>query len=596
MIMKRVYLPFVNASLHGSAVLVLLMLLSSAPLAAAERILSYDSDIAVQPDGSLDVTERITVHAEGNNIRRGIYRDFPTRYKDRYGNNVVVDFEMVDVTRNGVSEPWFTEKKPNGIRINTGNDDFLPVPADYTFALHYRTTRQMGFFSDHDELYWNAIGTGWAFPILSGTVDVTLPQAVPIADMQADAYTGAQGMQGDAFIASLPAPGHAHWRLTRPLAPHEGFTTVLSFPKGLVTEPTRSQYVAWFLMDNRGVLIALLGLVGLLAYCITRWRKIGRDPRPGIIITRYEPPQGHSPAGLRYVKRMGYDTRCFSSDLLDLAVDGDVRILRDKHLLKDTWKLERLHGKPSGRMADKTGFPAQNALLERLFPGPSDILELKNTNATTMQSAQAAHTSVLKDRYQPEYFKRNGGSMALAILIMVASTGLALMVGVGAGFLVIVPISAVMLGIVITFGILIKAPSATGRKLLDEIEGLKLYLGVAERDELATMTGPGGETPPVLDAERYQRLLPYAVALEVEDAWTGKFTLAVGAAAAAATTAAITWYQGGHVGDLGSLTSAVGNSLSSQIASSSSPPGSSSGGGGGGSSGGGGGGGGGGGR
>ncbi len=130
--------------------------------------------------------------------------------------------------------------------------------------------------------------------------------------------------------------------------------------------------------------------------------------------------------------------------------------------------------------------------------------------------------------------------------------------------------------------------------MLDEIEGLRLYLGVAERDELASMTGPYSE--PKLDADRYERLLPYAVALDVEDAWTKKFTLAVGAAAAAQATSAIAWYQGGNVDNLGSLVNAVGSGLSSQIASSSTPPGSSSGSGGGGSSGGGGGGGGGGGR
>jgi uncharacterized membrane protein len=88
----------------------------------------------------------------------------------------------------------------------------------------------------------------------------------------------------------------------------------------------------------------------------------------------------------------------------------------------------------------------------------------------------------------------------------------------------------------------------------------------------------------------------YAVALDVEDAWTKKFTLAVGAAAAAEATSSITWYRGAHIGDIGSFSKAIGSSLASQIASSSSPPGSSSGGGGGGSSGGGGGGGGGGGR
>ena len=89
--------------------------LLAAPLTAQERILSYDSQVHVSADGSLGVTERITVRAEGNNIRRGIYRDFPTRYKDRYGNRVVVDFQMIDVQRDGKPEPWFLEKKGRSI-------------------------------------------------------------------------------------------------------------------------------------------------------------------------------------------------------------------------------------------------------------------------------------------------------------------------------------------------------------------------------------------------------------------------------------------------------------------------------------------------
>src|SRR5690606_15142603 len=115
------------------------------------------------------------------------------------------------------------------------------------------------------------------------------------------------------------------------------------------------------------------------------------------------------------------------------------------------------------------------------------------------------------------------------------------------------------------------------------------YLGVAERDELKSLPGP--EQPPPLDAERYQRLLPYAVALEGEDAWTKKFTLAARAAAAAAATASMTWHHGGAVDDLSRFSRSVGTSLGSVIASASRPPGSSSGGGGGGFSGGGGGGG-----
>ena len=189
-----------------------LALLSVLPLQlrAQERILSYDSTVAVNADGSMDVEERIRVRAEGEAIRHGINRDFPTRYRDRHGNRVVVDFTVKEVLRDGRPEPWFTEGKPNGVRLNTGNDDFLPVPADYTYTLRYRTSRQLGFFADHDELYWNAIGTGSVFSIERGSVDVHLPRTVATSELRAEGYTGTQGAQGQGFAASLPAPGMAH--------------------------------------------------------------------------------------------------------------------------------------------------------------------------------------------------------------------------------------------------------------------------------------------------------------------------------------------------------------------------------------------------
>jgi uncharacterized membrane protein len=191
-------------------------------------------------------------------------------------------------------------------------------------------------------------------------------------------------------------------------------------------------------------------------------------------------------------------------------------------------------------------------------------------------------------------FRHNGKSIAMAALIAVAGFALAMLLGGGGGVLLIFLVGALMVATLIVFAILVRAPTAEGRKLMDEIAGLKLYLSVAEQDELARLPGP--DAPPVLNAKRYQQLLPYAVALEVEEAWTRKFTLAVGAASAAAAMAGMAWYRGGGADSLDSLTRSIGSAFTSQIASSSTPPGSSSGSGGGGSSGGGGGGGGGGGR
>jgi uncharacterized membrane protein YgcG len=565
------------------------VLFVAAAALADERLLNYDIDVAIQADGALDVTERITVRAEGSQIRRGIYRDFPTRYRDRYGNRVVVDLKVLDVQRNGAAEPWFTEPMSNGVRINTGNDAFLPTPAEHTFTLRYRTTRQLGFFGDHDELYWNAIGTGWAFPIDAGRVEVQLPAAVPIDRMSAEGYTGYQGDKGTDYVAELTAPGRARWRLTRALQPQEGFTIVLSFPKGLIAAPGAIQRVGWLLKDNRAVLVALLGLVLLIIFCVYEWRRVGRDPRKGVIIARYEPPAGQTPASLRYLRRMRYDMRCFSSEVLALAVAGCLRIVREKRLFKDDWNLDRLESPAKAALPH-----SQRTLLERLFSGGARSLVLKKTSAATVSAARNAHSNALERTLQPRYFKRNAFSIGKALGIGVASVGLAWLVADGAGQAAIIALGALMALTLLVFARLVRAPTAEGRALLDEIEGLKLYLSVAERDELARMSGP--DAPPLLDAKRYESLLPFAVALEVEDAWTEKFTAAVGAAAAAAATNNIGWYRGGGANDLGSLSRAVGSSLTSQIASSSSPPGSSSGSGGGGSSGGGGGGGGGGGR
>ena len=99
------------------------ILLCSGLAIADERILNFDAEVLIHADGSLTVTETIRVRAEGNNIRRGIYRDFPTTYKDRYGNRYRVSFNVLDVQRNNSRETFRSEKRSNGIRVYLGSPD-----------------------------------------------------------------------------------------------------------------------------------------------------------------------------------------------------------------------------------------------------------------------------------------------------------------------------------------------------------------------------------------------------------------------------------------------------------------------------------------
>jgi len=555
-----------------------------------ERILRYHVDVRIDTVGRLDVTESITVRAEGRDIRRGIYRDFPTRYRDRHGNRVVVDYEVVEVLRDGRSEPWFTERRPNGVRLNTGDDEFLPTPGEFTYTLRYRTHRQVGFFEDHDEIYWNVTGTGWSFPIDRASAEIRLPSPIDEERLEIDYYTGPQGAGGRDAWAEVIAPGVVRVATNAALGPREGLTVAVGFPKGVVAEPTRAQRVGWLLHDNRGVLIVLAGLLLVLPFYLWRWNRRGRGPAPGTVIPRYQAPEGHPPGGVRYLRRMGYDHRCFAADAVDMGVAGILRIHRDMEGRKEMWRLERLEDPPEGHD------PAQAALHTALFE-KGGSLELGDKNAARVSAARTAHNQALGKRYGGHYFVTNVGTVTAGMVASGFVLGMALLVAQGDGLPAILLGGGVLLAVNVVFAFLMRAPTDAGRKLLDEIEGLRLYLSVAERDELGGMRfSADGE--PDLTPERYQALLPHALALGVEEAWTGKFVSAVGAAAADRASQSFAWYGGSaaHMAGIGAIGQSLGTGLSTQIASSSTPPGSSSGVGGGGFSGGGGGGGGGGGR
>jgi uncharacterized membrane protein len=141
----------------------------------------------------------------------------------------------------------------------------------------------------------------------------------------------------------------------------------------------------------------------------------------------------------------------------------------------------------------------------------------------------------------------------------------------------------------ILFYHLLKAPTLLGRRILDKIEGFKMFLAATETDRLQRIY-PAGRTP-----ELYEKFLPYALALGVEQQWAEQFNDVLSAAARSDGSGGYhpRWYSGSgwDSSRMGSFAGSMGNSLSGAISSSSTSPGSSSGGGGGGSSGGGGGGG-----
>ncbi|MBT8422201.1 MAG: DUF2207 domain-containing protein, partial [Gammaproteobacteria bacterium] len=303
-----------------------LLCVASVSTLAAENITRFVSDITVQTDASLDVTESITVNAEGNRIRRGIYRDFPTTYRDRFNNRVRVDFDVLDVTRNGAPESYTLERLSNGVRVRIGNANVFLQPGPHTYEIRYRTDRQLGFFDDFDELYWNVTGNGWEFPIEYATARVRLPAGANV--VQKFAYTGRYGETGSDYEPIAMSDG-AGWQTTRTLQPGEGLTVAIAWPKGFVPEPTLRDRWDLFVRDNRANATALLGVVFVFVYYLVVWRRHGKDPASQGIFPRFEPPDNLSPAAVRFIRLMNFDRKAFSAALISMGVKGFLRIKKE---------------------------------------------------------------------------------------------------------------------------------------------------------------------------------------------------------------------------------------------------------------------------
>jgi len=607
----------------------------------SEKILSYHSHITVHKDSSMTVSETIKVYASGRKIKRGIYRDFPTRYRDHFGNRYVVGFKVTEVLKDGEPEPYHIKRLSNGKRIYIGHKKVFLRPGQYEYRITYKTTRQLGFFKDHDELYWNVTGNGWEFNIDEASATVVLPPGARGKLLSADGYTGPQGAKGRNFTQGTDSAGNTTFVTTRALGPKEGLTIVVSWPKGVVEEPTFRMKLGYMIRDNLALIIGLIGLAVLVLYYMIAWAMVGKDPAAGTIIPMYSPPERLSPAAVRYIKNMGYDHKTFAASVIDMAVKGFLSIEEND----DVYTIRKTGDDTSALSAEEKKIAGK--LLKSNKP-----LKLKQSNHRKIQSAIKAVRKALRMNFEKTYFVTNRryflpaliGSLGLGVLcgLFSGSTGEGIFitlwlslwsVGVAAllsqavklwrsvfrgmwkslggalfftlfsipflggevfGIYMFIANVSISLGIVFVAIILInyifyrllKAPTLAGRRVLDKIEGFRMYLSVAEKDRLNVLT------PPAKTPELFERYLPYALALDVEQQWSEQFSDVL-ASAGEGKQYHPSWYVGSSFTAVGAgaFASSLGSSFSGAISAASTAPGSSSGGGGGFSGGGGGGGG-----
>lgn len=377
------------------------------------------------------------------------------------------------------------------------------------------------------------------------------------------------------------------------------------------------------------MIAGLTGLSAVFLYYLVVWVKVGRRLPAGAIMPIYEPPQGMSPAAMRYLQHMGLDGIGLTACILDLAAKDYLKIEQDDSRVY--WLVRR----PKFVDMESWLSSEEKVLGRKLFESRSRFA-LCDENSAELGAAREALASALHVSMEKIYFVSNVDYLWPGVLLTMATIGLLLFLGIGGvGAVFFLPIflgawtlgtydvfrSAVrawrtlsakglggpsraifmtlfsipmlvgeMLALIMLFGLtsgsgflvtvallfvnvlfyhLVKTPTRVGRQLLDRIEGFKMFLSTVEGERLNAQT-PRGKTP-----EDFERLLPYAVALGVEHGWSQKFAHVLAAATGlpeANRGYSLSWYDGPSAGSSPSaLASSFASALSEAVSSSATP-------------------------
>jgi hypothetical protein len=293
-----------------------------------DRILSFTSDITLRANATLEVREEFVVHCVGDGFRYGMVRDLPIDSEARWDQRLVgpyakdtgIRVKILELTEDDVPVSYEQGSDASYEQLRIG-EPFEPLAdGDHRFVLRYEADGVTQFLSDHDQLYWNAVGHYWRLPVDEAAVRVHLPPEVPASVVAADAYAGFRGATAERAVAHVERsslPDGFEFRVAN-LGSSQSPSVWLTWPKAFLAPPALGP------LSRDGTLLIAPAL--LLLYYLVVWLALGREPQRGVIATQYQAPQGLSPAGIRYIRTTGCDGRTFAATLAQLAARGCLAI------------------------------------------------------------------------------------------------------------------------------------------------------------------------------------------------------------------------------------------------------------------------------
>jgi len=539
--------------LLGIAVLALLATLGLPTAAQADTsdftFDSFDADYTLTrlDDGTshLEVVETIVAEFPDYDQNRGIIRAIPSDY-DGVDLNTAIRYVQDE---NGNDVPYEVSDTGDFLELALGTDDF--VYGETTYVIAYMQENVIRSFEDThaNEFYWDINGTGWEQPFgrVSGVLHVDPSLVAALTGNAACYYGPADSTNQCAVDASGPDIAVS----VDDLGPGDNVTLSVGFAQDTFVTPVPTRGVPqpipfWLHLLSGG--IGALSIAGAIAAIVARARS-GRSAKGrGTIIPQYSEPEG-----ITILQAAALENRTASglpAALVRLAVRKNIRIL--------AYAVEG-HDEPYSLQfltADRAD-PEDQAILTALFgesPEPGEVSpfgdsEQEEARALTALSDAAAAS------IQTAGFRVRGSGIGIGVLLVVLQVALAVVavVTLVVSLSELTNVSPLLIPVMIvgTVAFFVTA-IASVRPLLytdkgieahEYLQGMKMYLTLAEKDRLRYLQSPTGADR--VDAgnnlemiKLYEKLLPWAVMWGVEDQWVKELEVRV----AAEPTAQPDWY------------------------------------------------------
>ena len=491
----------------------------------------------------LKVVESVTAVFPDYKQNKGICRQIA--YTNQNGVNITLPHltrANIKVTRNGATEPIYSIEKDSGYyNVCTGTDEY--VLGKQVYGFEYEFDKVVTDFGDYQELYWDTNGNGATQRFDRVTARVHL------ADMdwwtgESWCYVGRYGESGQDRCKTIKLEDGVEFTATK-LNAYENLTFDMELKPGsfVVPEPEKNYAYVWILV----VLIAICVVAILLA--VRKFMKTREKARyyKGLFVKpEYQPSAEYSLPEMAEIY-IGKKKDAKVAMLLELVVKRKIELVKGE---KKKWNIN---------VRNLDGVGAEYTDLLAILNGGSqvkvgDMIGLKNHTASSKLIAlkKAMEKKVVDDLEKDglatnkwRYGVKSGGfwnAVALTIVIVPVMIMIGVFMlgvlddvsgldGTYGGIMVFaeyfyqvafVVIVVTVLTVVWILGEAKKYEAYTlkGLEMSCYMEGLKLYIGMAEAERMKMLQSVKGvDTSAEGIVKLYEKLLPYAAVFGLEESW-----------------------------------------------------------------------------